>query len=189
MTYKLFMMLLLSIVVLSVNSLTSEQINYIRDYAINGTDLPIDLSSVNDEYVYFSFNSTLHYELSSTNKNTSIFYMETDVPMIKEDSVSFFFSQEEWDQLGIEEVKNETWKETKIVYRVENKDTRHYYYKIERTDEKYKTLLLRVATNNVKKGELTVINEDKIPSKGQSIGRNIHISKLIDLFLLIINLW
>ena len=114
--------------------------------------------------------------------------METDVPMIKEDSVSFFFSQEEWDQLGIEEVKNETWKETKIVYRVENKDTRHYYYKIERTDEKYKTLLLRVATNNVKKGELTVINEDKIPCKGQSIGRNIHISKLIYLFLLI-NLW
>ena len=189
MTYNLFMMFLLSIVALSVNCLTSAQINYIRDYAINGTDFPIDLSSVNDEYVYFSFNSTLHYELSSTNKNTSIFNMETNVPMIKENSVSFFFSQEEWDQLEIEEVKNVTWKETKIVYRVENNDTRHYYYKIERTDEKYKTLLLRVATNKVKKGELTVINEDKIPSKDQSIGRNIHISKLICIFLLIIKLW
>ena len=187
MTGKLFMMLLLSIALVSVNSLTFTQINYIRDCATNGTDLPIDLSSVNDDYIYFSFNSTSHAELNPTNRNTAIFSITEDCQIIKNDSVYFYFSEKNWDELEIKEIENVSWEETKIEYEEEIQNKR-YFYKIERTNEKYKTLLLRVATNNVQKGELTVINEDKIPSRSNSFGGNIRISNLICLFILILNL-
>ena len=185
---KLFF-LLLSISLFSVNTLTSTTPNYIIDYATNGTNMPVDLSQVNDEYVYFSFNSTYHYEISPTNKDIAFFSMISDKPMIKDGSVRFFFSEDEWDQIEIEKIINVDWKETKIVYKENIDDNTKYYYKIERNDKKYKTLLLRVATNNVKEGELTVTNENHIPSESQSIAGNVQISKLICLFLFILNIW
>ena len=185
---KLFF-LLLSISLFSVNTLTSTTPNYIIDYATNGTNMPVDLSQVNDEYVYFSFNSTYHYEISPINKDIAFFSMISDKPMIKDGSVSFFFSEDEWDQIEIEKIINVEWKETKIVYKENIDDNTKYYYKIERNDKKYKTLLLRVATNNVKEGELTVTNENHIPSESQSISGNVQISKLIYLFLFILNIW
>ena len=71
------------------------------------------------------------------------------------------------------------------------------YYKIERTDKKYKTLFLRVANINNKQGTLVVenvikenfINDEKSIIKDNSNARNIQISKFICLLLILFNLW
>ena len=180
--------IILSILFFAVNSLTSSQIEYIIDAGANGTSPAVDLSIVDEEFVFFSFDFDYHSQLIPDSKDTAFFNIHSDFDLIKDKSVGYLLDEKNWTQIDIKDIRNKTWKETKIMNKEKNNDITNYYYKFNRDNEKIKTLLLRVATNGVKKGYLYVENISGIPS-GKSAAGFIHITKLICLFLFILNLW
>ena len=190
---KLFL-ILFSILLFTINSLTSSSIVYINDARQNVTILPIDLENVDLDYIYYYFDFVAHSELFPENKDTaylSILLDEESYNMIRNDSVKFILNDLNISETEIKDIKDLDWKETRIVY----KKDMEYFYTIKRNKEK--SLFLRVATNNVKKGQVIATNVEKIPSddsdnsdnSDNSIAGNIKISSVIWIFFLILNIW
>ena len=193
---KLFL-ILFSILLFKINSLTSSSIEYIYDARQNVTILPVDLENVDLDYIYYYFDFVAHSELFPENKDTaylSILLDEESYNMIRNDSVKFILNDLNISETEIKDIKDLDWKETRIVY----KKDMEYFYTIKRNKEK--SLFLRVATNNVKKGQVIATNVEKIPSddsddsdnsdnSDNSIAGNIKISSVIWIFFLILNIW
>ena len=190
---KLFL-ILFSILLFTINSLTSSSIVYINDARQNVTILPIDLENVDLDYIYYYFDFVAHSELFPENKDNaylSILLDEESYNMIRNDSVKFILNDLNISETEIKDIKDLDWKETRIVY----KKDMEYFYTIKRNKEK--SLFLRVATNNVKKGQVIATNVEKIPSddsdnsdnSDNSIAGNIKISSVIWIFFLILNIW
>ena len=181
---KLYL-ILLSLLLMTINSLKYGQIKIIPDAAQNFTAPTTDLETFDDKFIYYYFNFTCHSEFYPDSKDTAFFSIQLDdesVSLMKIDSVNYLLNDLEYDDADIETVETYNWTETKFVYQ----DKMEYFYKISRNKEK--SLFLRVETNNVKKGQVVMTNVDKIPSKN-SIAGNIHISKILWLFFLILNIW
>ena len=176
---------LLSILLFSINALTSPRIKFIYDAAQNTTILPVDLEDIDDEFIYYYFNFTCHGEFYPDSKDTAFFSMQLDedsVNLMKSESVSYLLNDLEYEKVDIDDIEAYNWTDIKNT----KKDKMEYFYKISRKNEA--SLFLKVGTNNVKKGSVTMSNVDKIPS-GNSIAGNIQISKLIWIFFLILNIW
>ena len=185
---KSYFYIILLLLFLTVNSLTSTNIEYIIDAGKNGTGPSVNLEDLNDEFAYFSFDFLEHSQIIPESKDIAFFKFSSDIELIKDNSISYLLDVKEWDQITINEIKNKTWIETKIEYKEKSYDITNYYYKFKRDNNSSKTLLIRVATNGVKEGQLNAENIPSIPSK-KSGAKNIQITKLICLFLLILNLW
>ena len=118
--------------------------------------------------------------------------MKSEPDVIKDDSVTFTFSEKAWDEIDdAEEFKD--WTKTKIEYN--EKDDPKYeitnYYQFSKKDNKMKTLLLRVSLGEKRNGTLTVENIIEIPphDKGKSKAGYISISTLLYLVLFLLNIW
>ena len=176
---------LLSVLLFTINSLTSAQIKYIPDASLNATATFVDLETYEDKFIYYYFNFTFHSELFPNSKDTAIFRIVLDddsVKLMEKESVKYLLNDLEYDNVDINDLEAFNWTDTKNT----KKDKMEYFYKINRKNEK--SLFLKVATNDVKKGVIYLENVDKIPS-GNSIAGNIQLSKLIWLFFLILNIW
>ena len=175
----------LSILLFTINSLTSTQIKFILDAAQNATAPTINLEDFDEEFIYYYFNFTCHGEFFPSSKDTAFFSLQLDedsVDLMKSESVGYLLNDLEYDDVEIKDIEALDWKDIKNT----KKDKMEYFYKVTRKNEK--SLFLKVGTNKVKKGTVTLSNVDKIPS-GKSIAGNIQISKFIWIFFLILNIW
>ena len=152
---------LLSILLFTINSLTSTQIQFIPDAAQNGTDPTTDLEIFEDEFIYYYFNFTCHGEFFPSSKDTAFFSLQLDedsVDLMKSESVGYLLNDLEYDDVEIKDIEALDWKDIKNT----KKDKMEYFYKVTRKNEK--SLFLKVGTNKVKKGTVALSNVDKIPS-------------------------
>ena len=149
-----------------------------------------------EDYIYLGFDFDYHNQISPENKEIAFFRMESNVDLIKSNSVRYLFSEKYLNETEIIDIKDLNWKEIKYSSKQAVEDNTEYYYKIERNDKKYKTLFLRVANINSKQGTLIVeninkenfVNDEKDLNENNSIARTIQLSKLIWLFILLFNL-
>ena len=185
------------LIILLFKSIDSNEIRYVIDAWANGTATYIELPFVLEDYIYLVFDFDYHKEISPDNKEVAFFRMESNVDLIKSNSVRYLFSEKYSNETEIIDIKDLNWKEIKYSSKQTVGDNTEYYYKIERTDKKYKTLFLRVANINNKQGTLMVeniikenfINDEKSIIKDNSNAGNIQISKFICLLLILFNLW
>ena len=179
---------LFSLILYTINSSDESEIHYVIDATMNGTVLPIELSSEND-YVFFSYDFFEHSKLVPEIKDTAFFNIISETPYINDNSVTYLFSNKDWNDITYSEVKDLKWEKTNIVYQEKSGEETKYYFKFTKTNEEVKSLLLRVSNNQQKAGYLTVENISKIPPGRDSSNGNIFLSKIICLFLLILNIW
>ena len=184
------------LIILLFKSIDSSEIRYVIDAWANGTATFIELPFVLEDYIYLGFDFDYHNQISPENKEIAFFRMESNVDLIKSNSVRYLFSEKYLNETEIIDIKDLNWKEIKYSSKQAVGDNSEYYYKIERTDKKYKTLYLRVANINSKQGTLIVeninkenfVNDEKDLNENNSIARTIQLSKLIWLFILLFNL-
>ena len=184
----LYIAFLFSLILFTVNSSDEPEIHYVIDALMNGTVLPIELSSEND-YVYFSYDLDSHSQLVPESKDTSFFSIYSETPYINDNSVTFKFSNKAWNLITYADVKDLSWEKTNIVYQEKSGEETKYYFKFTRPNEQMKSLLLKISNNQQKTGTLTVENVSSIPPGKDSSSGNIFLSKLICLFLLILNIF
>ena len=194
--------LLLSILFTSIKPKETSTIYNIIDALANGTAAFVDLETYVGNYVYFSFDFVYHGELVPASKDVAFFSMKSEPDVIKNDSVAFTFSENDWQEIDDPEVfKN--WTKTQIEYN--EKDDPEYevtnYYQFSKKDNKMKTLLLRVSLGEKRNGTLTVENIIEIPphddddgdddghDKDKSKAGYISISTLLYLVLFLLNIW
>ena len=116
---KLFLTLL-SLLLFTINSLTSSRIEYIYDARQNVSILPVDLEYVELEYIYYYFDFNAHSQLFPENKDTaylSILLDEESINMIRNDSVKFILNDLNISETEIKDIKDLNWKDTGIVYK------------------------------------------------------------------------
>ena len=184
------------LIILLFKSIDSSEIRYVIDAWANGTATFIELPFVLEDYIYLGFDFDYHNQISPENKEIAFFRMESNVDLIKSNSVRYLFSEKYLNETEIIDIKDLNWKEIKYSSKQAVEDNTEYYYKIERNDKKYKTLFLRVANINSKQGTLIVeninkenfVNDEKDLNENNSIARTIQLSKLIWLFILLFNL-
>ena len=177
-------------------SIDTNEIRYVIDAWANGTATFIELPFELEDYIYLGFDFDYHNQISPENKEIAFFRMESNVDLFKSNSVRYLLSEKYLNETEIIDIKDLNWKEIKYSSKQAVGDNSEYYYKIERTDKKYKTLYLRVANINSKQGTLIVeninkenfVNDEKDLNENNSIARTIQLSKLIWLFILLFNL-
>ena len=185
------------LIILLFKSINSSEIRYIADAWAHGTATFIELPFVLEDYIYLGFDFDYHTQISPENKEIAFFSMESNVDLIKSNSVRYLFSEKYLNESEIIDIKDLNWKEIKYSSKQAVGDNTDYYYKIERTDKKYKTLFFRVANINSKQGTLMVeniIKENFVDGEtnlieNNSIAGTIQLSQLIWLLILLINLW
>ena len=184
---KLYILLLLSILFFSTKSSEPITIHNVIDAHLNGTAAFVDLEDYEDKYVYFSFDFVSHNKVSPpASKDVALFSMNSEPEVIKDDSVRYTFSEKECGKIeDIDGFKN--WKETKIENTEKDDFGVKNYYKFRRTDNKMKTLLLRVLLGENRKGSLTVENLEY--EEKQSKSGYIFITRLLYLVLFLLNIW
>ena len=153
----LYILLLLSILLFSIKSFdSSNQIHYVIDGLANGSAAFVDLENVEDNYVYFSFDFDYHNDLVPSSKDIAFFCIYSNIGAIKGDSIEYALSKTAWYKIdSIDDIKE--WNNVNNEYGKKTSSKDKNYYKIEKTNDKMKTLLLRVSINE-KKGYLMVEN-------------------------------
>ena len=163
---KFLYLLILSTLLLSTKSMESSKIHYIIDATLNGTAAFVNLESIEDKYVDFSFDFNYHNEYVPTSKDVAYFYMNSDIGVVVDDSVKYSFSDVEWHEIkNTDDIKK--WKNTNIVYTEKNDNEAKNYFKITKTNNDMKTLILKVFINK-KSGYLMVENINNLPPKSQT---------------------
>ena len=140
------------LIILLFKSIDSSEIRYVIDAWANGTATFIELPFVLEDYIYLGFDFDYHNQISPENKEIAFFRMESNVDLIKSNSVRYLFSEKYLNETEIIDIKDLNWKEIKYSSKQAVEDNTEYYYKIERNDKKYKTLFLRDANINSKQG-------------------------------------
>ena len=97
---KFLYLLILSTLLLSTKSMESSKIHYIIDATLNGTAAFVNLESIEDKYVDFSFDFNYHNEHVPTSKDVAYFYMNSDIGVVVDDSVKYSFSDLEWYEIN-----------------------------------------------------------------------------------------
>jgi len=179
---------LFTFILFKANATDESEIHYVIDASMNATVYPYVLSSEKD-YVYFSYDFDYHSEHATENKDTAFFSIDSETPYINDNSVTYQFSNINCSIITYNEVKDLTWEKTSIAYQEKSGEVTKYYFKLTRANEQAKTLLLKVSNNKEKTGTLAVENVLAIPPGRTSSSGNIFLSKLICLFLLILNIW
>ena len=183
---KLYILLLLSILFFSTKSLELKNIYYVIDALANGTATIVDLETYENNSVYFSFDFIYHNNFSDTSKDFALFSMDSEPGVIKDDSVSYTFSEKDWYEIDdAEEFKD--WTKTQIEKTEKDDIEVKNYYKFRRTNNKMKTLLLRVLLGEKRNGNLTV--ENLLYKESNSKSGYIYITRLLYIVLFLLNIW
>ena len=191
----LYLCLFIFSILSSFNSLEEEpssEIFNIINYYINGTNFPVNLSEIQDDYVYFTFDFESHIEKAAFNDTIFILMnlANSEGTKLDDNSLNYAFNEKNWSIITIEDLKDLNWEKIEIKYKDTKTEFEDNYYLIKATNFEMKSLLLRVSVSNIK-GILTGSNVASIPSKSNSsetISRNILL-KIFGLLLLLLNIW
>ena len=162
--------ILLSLFIL-INTNKVDEIHLLLSAKLNGTSPFIDLSLVklDQSYLYFLFDFDFHSNNVPESKDTAFFRISThiNIPVGEEltkDSISYRFSNKEWTQLQNSRIVNNImYKKVRVLQKEKVGDEYVYYFKIDKKDNKNKTLILRVPILGVKNGYFTIENILQLP--------------------------
>ena len=148
-----------------------ENVYFLISAKLNGTSPAISLDTLkpNNAYVYFLFDFAYHNEHIKKSKNIAYFKISTslNIPIGEEltrYSIAYRFSQKEWKQVKNNKVANNImYKKIPNIMKEEKNGIYNYYFKIEKKDDKRITLILRVPTQEVRKGFLNIYNILELP--------------------------
>ena len=178
--------LLLSILFFTTKSLEPAPINNVVDALANGTAAFVDLDTYEYQYVYFSFDFVYHNTLVPTSKDVALFATNSRPEVIKDNSVTYTFSEKEWHEIEDPDSLKD-WANTKIEKTEKSDSDVTNYYKFKRTNNKMKTLLFRVLLGEQRNGTLTAENLEYKEKESKS--GYIFISRLLYLALFLLNIW
>ena len=158
-----FILLLLSLCLITSKSDTFPNINLIISYKLNGTAAFASLEYVNpgEKYIYFSFDFKYHNSVVSQMKNKAYFSIDSDFELMPPDKekITFGFSEKNWNDIkSNKDIENINWEKIKYKYKEKHYGNRNYYYEINRKNEKTNTMLMRVPINGRNEGYITIEN-------------------------------
>ena len=158
-----FILLLLSLCLITSKSDTFPNINLIISYKLNGTAAFASLEYVNpgEKYIYFSFDFKYHNSVVSQMKNKAYFSIDSDFELMPPDKekITFGFSEKNWNDIkSNKDIENINWEKIKYKYKEKQYGNRNYYYEINRKNEKTNTMLMRVPINGRNEGYITIEN-------------------------------
>ena len=186
----LYTFFILSLFISSAKSIAPD-IYYIIASNKNGTEAYVDLETVEDNYIYFSFDFDEYYKDFS--KDNAYFNVKPDFELLKDSSasISYGFVEQAWyDIESASKIKDIKWENVNYSYKENSDSNYNYYYELKRQDSKMKTLLLRVPKLDNKKGGLSVLNIESLPGgNGKDNAGNILSLKMMSLLLFILNIW
>ena len=154
-----------------IQSSQMENVYFLISAKLNGTSPAISLDTLksNDAYVYFLFDFGYHNEHIKKSKNVAYFKISTslNIPVGEEltrYSIAYRFSQKEWNQVKNNKVANNImYKKIPKILKEEKKGIYNYYFKIEKSDDRKITLIIRVPTQGESKGFLNIYNILELP--------------------------
>ena len=148
-----------------------ENVHFLISAKLNGTSPAISLDTLkpNQKYLYFLFDFDYHRLHIKNSKNVAFFQVSTnlDIPIgdeLAKYEISYRFSQKKWSQIKNMKVANNImYKKVQILFKEEKDGKYNYYFKINQTDEKKITLIIRVPTQGKTKGFINIYNLLEIP--------------------------
>ena len=149
---------------LKVNSYYFQNTHFLISAKLNGTSPVISLNNLNDKsnYINFLFDFDYHYHNIQESRNIAYFEIKTNIDNIDE-ALNYRFFKENWTKIMKKEVyKILNYNKIKILSKEENDSDKNkiytYRFKIERNDNKFETLLIKVPTQNKKEGFISIEN-------------------------------
>ena len=151
---------------------------------VKWTTLYVSLDNIpqNEEYVYFSFDFNYHSSFyANEEKDIANFLVGYKFPLKEKPEyccklLRYAFTEKNLDEIRTyEDIKNVGWgsiHNRRTIIKEELNNEIKFYYSIIRSYKKANTLLLRLPTNGIKKGSLTVENILDFPYNKNKFRRN-----------------
>ena len=167
---KLFFPLLFSMF-LVVNAYELQN-HFLISAKLNGTSpsITFDQLKPNQIYLNFLFDFEYHNKHVTNSKNVAYFRISTNLNIptgeeLTKDSIAYRFSQKRWSQIKNNKIANNImYKKVPVLIKEKKGDVYNYYFKIEKSDDKKITLIIRAPTQGKKEGFLNIENILELPS-------------------------
>ena len=154
---------------LQINSYYFQNVHFLISAKLNGTSPFISLKELEPKsnYVNFIFDFEYHINNIPDAKNTAYFKISTnlDIPEddeLTENSITYRFFQDDWTKIKEKNIaRNISYEKVKILSKEKNDEDDsifEYYFKIKSEGEKYKSLMIKVPTQNKKEGLISIEN-------------------------------
>ena len=165
---KIFLPLLLFLVVNTYEL----QSHFLISAKLNGTSpsITFDQLKPNQIYLNFLFDFEYHNNHVTNSKNVAYFRISTNLNIptgeeLTKDSIAYRLSQKKWTQIKNNKIANNImYKKVPVLIKEKKGDTYNYYFKIEKSDDKKITLIIRAPTQGKKEGFLNIENILELPS-------------------------
>ena len=167
---KLFLPLFLSMFLL-INSYELQN-HFLISFKLNGTSpsITFDQLKPNQIYLNFLFDFEYHNKHVTNSKNVAYFKISTNLNIptgeeLTRDSIAYRFSQKKWTQIKNNKIANNImYKKVPVLIKEKKGDVYNYFFKIEKSDDKKITLIIRAPTQGKKEGFLNIENISELPS-------------------------
>lgn len=168
---KIFFPILLSSIFLVVNTYELQN-HFLISAKLNGTSpsITFDQLKPNQIYLNFLFDFEYHNKHVTNSKNVAYFRISTNLNIptgeeLTKDSIAYRFSQKRWTQIKNNKIANNImYKKVPVLIKEKKGAVYNYYFKIEKSDDKKITLIIRAPTQGKKEGFLNIENILKLPS-------------------------
>ena len=168
---KIFFPILLSSIFLVVNTYELQN-HFLISAKLNGTSpsITFDQLKPNQIYLNFLFDFEYHNKHVTNSKNVAYFRISTNLNIptgeeLTKDSIAYRFSQKRWTQIKNNKIANNImYKKVPVLIKEKKGDVYNYYFKIEKSDDKKITLIIRAPTQGKKEGFLNIENILELPS-------------------------
>ena len=165
---KIFLPLLLFLVVNTYEL----QNHFLISAKLNGTSpsITFDQLKPNQIYLNFLFDFEYHNNHVTNSKNVAYFRISTNLNIptgeeLTKDSIAYRLSQKKWTQIKNNKIANNImYKKVPVLIKEKKGDVYNYYFKIEKSDDKKITLIIRAPTQGKKEGFLNIENILELPS-------------------------
>ena len=165
---KIFLPLLLFLVVNTYEL----QSHFLISAKLNGTSpsITFDQLKPNQIYLNFLFDFEYHNNHVTNSKNVAYFRISTNLNIptgeeLTKDSIAYRLSQKKWTQIKNNKIANNImYKKVPVLIKEKKGDAYNYYFKIEKSDDKKITLIIRAPTQGKKEGFLNIENILELPS-------------------------
>ena len=165
---KIFLPLLLFLVVNTYEL----QNHFLISAKLNGTSpsITFDQLKPNQIYLNFLFDFEYHNNHVTNSKNVAYFRISTNLNIptgeeLTKDSIAYRLSQKKWTQIKNNKIANNImYKKVPVLIKEKKGDVYNYYFKIEKSDDKKITLIIRAPTQGKKEGFLNIENILGLPS-------------------------
>jgi hypothetical protein len=159
---KIFLPLLLFLVVNTYEL----QSHFLISAKLNGTSpsITFDQLKPNQIYLNFLFDFEYHNNHVTNSKNVAYFRISTNLNIptgeeLTKDSIAYRLSQKKWTQIKNNKIANNImYKKVPVLIKEKKGDVYNYYFKIEKSDDKKITLIIRAPTQGKKEGFLNIEN-------------------------------